>query len=68
MAKNAKIERKQKLFIAALKKKFSEDDPNATKTTSHIKSVDAHITLIPYKNHIFESMDEFITSLVMTDE
>ena len=50
MAKNPKIERKQKLFIAALKKKFSEDDPNATKTTSHIKPVDAHITLIPFKD------------------
>jgi hypothetical protein len=30
-----------------------------SKTMQNRKPVDVHITLLPYKDHIFESMDEF---------
>lgn len=57
MAKHAKTERSQKLFLAALKKKYSED-PNKgswTKTEKELKD-SGHVTLNPYKNEV--SKDE----------
>lgn len=33
------------------------------KTMQNRKPVDVHITLIPYKDHIFESMNEFTNYL-----
>jgi endo-1,4-beta-mannosidase len=59
MSKNPKIKRAQKKFIEAMKKKFSEDNTISSKTMQNRKPVDDHVTLIPYKDHIFESMDDF---------
>jgi hypothetical protein len=56
---NPKIKRAQKRFLAAMKKNFSEDNTISSKTMQSRKPVDDHITLIPYKNHIFDSMDDF---------
>lgn len=64
MAKNAKIERSQKLFLAAMKKKFSED-PSVYTPGNIQQNPKEHVTLIPYKEHIFDSMEGFIGSLEM---
>jgi hypothetical protein len=54
MAKNAKIERSQKLFLKAMKAKFAED-PGAptTKTAKEIKHITLdHVTLFPHNLHV----------------
>jgi hypothetical protein len=51
MAKNAKIDRSQKLFLAAMKKKWAEDPSKDTwtKTEKELKDL-GHATLIPFKD------------------
>jgi hypothetical protein len=48
MAKSAKIERTQKEFVKAMKKKFSEDDKRPPEVYGGHSQVNEHMTLIPY--------------------
>jgi len=47
MAKAAKIERRHKEFLKAMKKKFTEDKPR--KADYGINRVTPHPTLLPYR-------------------
>jgi hypothetical protein len=57
MSKNAKIKRSQKLFLAAMKKKFTEDD-NATSKVFPEQSPKDHVTLLPAKSCKPDPFDE----------
>jgi len=46
MTKHAKIERAQKLFLKALKEKYSRNPEEGTKTEKEIKKLKIHPTLI----------------------
>jgi hypothetical protein len=49
MSKSAKIERSQKLFLKAMKKKFSENPESLTTVSDASIEVKDHVSLLPYR-------------------
>jgi len=49
MAKKAKIDRSQKEFLKAMKKKFQEPEPKPREADHGISRVTPHPTLLPYR-------------------
>ena len=58
MSKNAKIERSQKLFLKAMKKKFSEDPEAPSTTVNQLQPQKEHVTLLPARSCKPDLFDE----------
>jgi len=58
MSKNAKIERTQKAFLAAMKKKFSEDPEAPSTIVNQSQSQKEHVTLLPLRSCKPDPFDE----------
>jgi hypothetical protein len=60
--KNTKVERTQKLFLAAMKKKFSEDPdiPATERFPEPTRPSEEHVTLLPVRSHRSNHFDKVL--------